>query len=163
MYTRQDTNRAWDALQQEKDLITNEGLEPVNNIDYWARRLINAYVAGICDMPAQPSYRSAYYRTNNILYGMPVTLRVSDHGGYSSSGYKNAHARTGISAYDKAIQDEPEQYVISIEVVRDKSYKRSKMSTTIGEDCARIVLTNITTEYGLEEAISYIDSELFDF
>lgn len=163
MFTQQDSNRAWESMQKELDLIREDARAEADNIEYHAQRLINAYVAGLIEQRAQSHWKSCYYRIDHNINDMPVTIRVANHRGYCDGSYKRVHGNSGIEAFDKAIQAEPQRYIVSIEVINDKDRRYGCYVHTDNEDCiTHIELVNVNDQYRLEEALSYIDSEIND-
>lgn len=159
--SQSDINHAWDALQTELTAIREDNRVEANNIEYHAQRLINAYVAGLCNQIVQPHWKSAYYRIDNIINDMPVTIRVANHKGYCDTSYKRVHGNTGIQAYDRCIKEELPRYIISIEIIKDKDRRYGCHAYTDAEaNITRIELVNVTDEGKLDECLSYIDTEI---
>lgn len=152
-----DFNRAYSVMQSEKESIDTENGVKSNNIDYYAQRLINAYIVGLFNVGSSYAGGSQYYELKSMeINGMPLTVRVANHPGYSDSGYKKIYG----TAY---MQQQPQRYVLSIEVVKDH-YKKFSTEFKQGEATAQIILTNVDSDYRLDEALTYIDdcvSDLF--
>jgi hypothetical protein len=156
-------NNAWDRLQDDMAAVETEARIPSTNIEYHAQRYINAYVAALVGQPEREHWRSCYYQVDHVINGLPVTVRVANHRGYSDAGYKRAHGNTGIEMFDTAIQATQPRYIVSVEVLQDRERRYGcYVHTDTEENVTRIELVNVNDQYRLEEMLSCIDSEFSD-
>ena len=158
-----DKNAARGALINETNEIDVEQRIGSDNVEYHAQRLINAYVAASIGHPVQSSWRSCYYQVDHVINGLPVTVRVANHRGYSDEGYRRAHSNTGIAAVDAELKAREPRYIISVEILQDRERRYGcYVKTDTEENITRIEIVNANDMARLEEMLSCIDSEFFD-